>query len=256
VRGLHAANLLAGRFNPSAKFIRAWNMDRTGWMIVDCMMNIPILYWAGAELDDPRFAQIAQLHADTCQTNIVRPDGSCNHIAVLDPNTGELLETPGGQGYESGSSWSRGQAWGIYGFALSYLHSKKAEYLDTAKRIAHYFISNLALSGWLPLVDFRSPAEPVKYDSTAGMIACCGLLEIAGHVSGMEKPLYTNAALNILRACDGKFSNWNPEEDAVMGWGTEAYHGKETGLHKPIIYGDYFFTEAVLRLNGKDFLIW
>jgi unsaturated chondroitin disaccharide hydrolase len=255
-RGLHAANLLAGRFNPAGKFIRAWNGDRTGWMIVDCMMNVPILYWAGEELNDPRFAQIAQMHADTCQAVTVRPDGSCNHIVVMDPNTGELLETPGGQGIASGSSWSRGQAWGLYGFTLSYLHSKKPEYLETAKRIAHYFIANLSISGWLPLVDFRSPAQPVKYDSTAAMIACCGLLEIAKHVGEYEKPLYTDAALNILRACDEKFANWDPEEDALMGWGTEAYNSKPEGTHIPIIYGDYFFTEAILRLNNKDFLIW
>jgi unsaturated chondroitin disaccharide hydrolase len=108
-RGLRAANLLAGRYNPMGKFIRAWNGDRAGWIIIDCLMNIPLLYWASKELGDPRFAFIAQNHADTAAKVLLRPDGSCNHIAVLSPETGECLETSGGQGYAAGSSWSRGQ---------------------------------------------------------------------------------------------------------------------------------------------------
>jgi unsaturated chondroitin disaccharide hydrolase len=255
-RGLHAANILAGRFNPAGKFIRAWNGDRTGWMIVDCMMNIPILYWASGEIGDRRFSFIAQEHADTCRRIVVRDDGSCNHIAILNPDTGECLEYPGGQGFESGSSWSRGQAWGLYGFALSYHHTQKKEYLDTAKSIAHYVIANFALNDWLPIVDFRSPLKPLKYDSTAAMIASCGLLEIASHAGEYEKPLYLNAALNTLRACEKAFCNWKPEEDAIMGHGMGAYHSTGKDADAPIIYGDYFFLEAILRLLGKDFLIW
>lgn len=254
-RGLHAANLLAGRYNP-AGFLRAWNGDCTGWIIVDCMMNIPLLYWAGNELSDPRFSVIAQKHADTCRTVTVRPDGSCNHICVLDPLTGECLETPAGQGYAEGSAWSRGQAWAIYGFALSSLHTGKQEYLDTAKRVAHYFIANLALNEWLPVVDFRAPREPVKYDSTAAMCACCGLLEIAKQVGEYEKPLYLDAAVSILKACERAFCNWNVEEDSIVARGTGAYHGTGTDADAPIIYGDYFLIEAVLRLLEKDFLIW
>jgi unsaturated chondroitin disaccharide hydrolase len=255
-RGLHAANLLAGRYNPAGKFIRAWNNDRTGWIIIDCLMNIPLLYWASKELADPRFTYIAQSHADTAAKVLARPDGSCNHIAVLSPETGECLETPGGQGYAAGSSWSRGQAWGMYGFALSFCHTDKKEYLDAAKLVAHYVISNLALNDWLPPVDFRAPAEPVKYDSTAAMIASCGLLEIARHVGEYEKPLYTNAALNILRSGERAFADWNTETDGIIGKGTGSYHGGPDDTEVPIIYGDYFFVEAVLRLLGKDFLIW
>lgn len=255
VRGLHAANLLAGRYNPAGKFIRAWNMDRTGWIIVDCMMNIPLLYWASDEVKDPRFRFIAESHADTCRSITVRGDGSCNHISILNPENGECVDNPAGQGFASGSSWSRGQAWAVYGFALSHLHTGKEEYLETAKTVAHYFISNLAVNGWLPLCDFRSPQEPVIYDTTAGVCAACGMLEIAKAVSEYERPLYVNAALNVLKAIDEKFCNWDPEADSIVSHGTSAYHS-EDGRHIPIIYGDYFFTEAILRLLGKDFLIW
>ncbi|HZG57405.1 glycoside hydrolase family 88 protein [Paenibacillus sp.] len=252
-RGLHAANVLAARYNPRGKFIRAWNQDRTGWMIIDCMMNIPLLYWATEVMGDPRFEFIARDHADTTLRLGLREDGSCNHIVSIDPNTGEFLEAPGGQGYESGSSWSRGQSWALYGFALSYRYTKDERYLAAAKRVAHYFIANAASSGDVPLVDFRAPAEPVLYDTTAGMIAACGLLEIAEAVGEREKPLYAGAALRMLRATEEKYCNWNVEEDAIVDGGTEAYHGRR---NFPIIYGDYFFIEGVLRLRGQAFHIW
>ncbi len=255
-RGLHAANILAGRYNPRGKFIRAWNQDRTGWMIVDCMMNIPILYWASELIGDPRFTYIAKDHADTTLNVTVRPDGSCNHIVVLDPDTGELLETPGGQGYESGSSWSRGQAWALYGFALSYRHTGDVRYLDAAKQIAHYFIANVAGTDYVPLVDFRSPAEGPYWDTTAGMIAACGLLEIADSVGELEQGLYANAALNMLKSTERQYANWDVEVDSIIANGTAAYHSRGHDFGVPIIYGDYFFIEAILRLRGQSFLIW
>lgn len=36
------------------------------------MMNLPLLYWASEQTNDPRFAQIARLHADTTQKYFVR----------------------------------------------------------------------------------------------------------------------------------------------------------------------------------------
>lgn len=253
-RALHAANLLAGRYNPAGKFIRAWNMDRTGWIIVDCMMNIPLLYWAAKEIDDPRFNVIAIEHALTTMNHLQRPDGSCHHIAVLSPLTGACEDTPVGQGFASGSSWSRGQSWGLYGFALSYRHTGDIKFLDAAKRIAHYVISNFAQNDWLPIVDFRSPLEPIIYDSTAAMISACGLLEIAGHVDEYEKKMYYDAAVKLLIAGEKAFADWNIETDGIIAKGTGAYHYKPH--EQKIIYGDYFFTEAILRLLGKDFLIW
>ena len=254
-RGLHAAHLLAGRYNPRGKFIRSWNRDRSGWVIVDSMMNVPLLYWARDTLGDPRFEYVAMDHVDTVMNNTVRKDGSCNHIIVLDPTNGELLETPGGQGYGSGSSWSRGQAWAIYGFALSYLYTKKEEYLDTAKKVAHYFISQVDLTDGVAVIDFRVPKEPVYWDSTEGVCAACGLLEISNHVPELEKEFYINAAIKILKATDEKFCNWDENYDSIVQMGSGSYF-TEHDRHVPIIYGDYFFIEAILRLKDKDILIW
>lgn len=255
-RGLHAASLLAGRYNPRGRFIRAWNGDHVGWIIIDCMMNIPLLYWASAETKDPRFMFIAMDHADTTLKHAVRPDGSCNHIMILDPENGDLIENPAGQGFASGSAWSRGQAWAIYGFALSYHHTKKQEYLDTAKKVAHYFIANVVNTDFVPVVDFRSPQDPLKYDTTAGVCAACGMLEIANAVAELEKPMYINAAINILKATERRFCNWNVDEDSIVSYGTARYHGEPSDSHVPIIYGDYFFIESIKRLRNQDFFIW
>lgn len=214
-----------------------WNDECIGWIIVDSMMNIPLLYWASETVGDPRFSFIARDHADTVLRHVVRPDGSCNHIAKLDPESGELLETPGGQGYKPGSAWSRGQAWALYGFALSYHHTKDDSYLNAAKIIAHHFIANVSLTDYIPLVDFRTPAEPVLWDTTAGTCAACGLLELAESVGELERPLYLNAATSILKATDRRFCNWNPEEDAIVGNGTAAYFCDSKGSAVPIIYG-------------------
>lgn len=164
-RGLLAASILAGRYNPAGRFIRAWNpdcvekgQDCTGWIIVDSMMNIPLLYWASKETKDPRYFYIAQNHADTVRRTLVREDGSCGHIACLDPNTGELETILAGQGYSETSCWSRGLSWILYGFALSYRYTGNLAYLDMAKKAAHYFISNITLTDLCRLLLGRGSA--------------------------------------------------------------------------------------------------
>lgn len=254
-RALYAASLLASRYNLNGKYIRACHEPgRQGWAIIDCMMNIPLLYWASKEIDDPRFEQIALSHADTTMENHIRPDGSVKHIVVYDYLNGGIIEELGGQGYEEGSSWSRGQSWGIYGFVLSYIHTGKVEYLDTAKRIAHYFIACVC-DDYLPKCDFRSPETPVVYDSAAGAIAACGLLELAKVVPEFEKGIYLKAALNILKAMEKEFCNWDERIDYILDMGTGLYHD-QTSHHKSMIYGEYYFIEAIYKLKGFDILFW
>lgn len=252
-RALHAASILAGRFNPQGQFIRAWNGNKAGWIIVDSMMNIPLLYQASELTNDPRFTYTAMKHADTVLKKIVRPDGSCNHIAILDPDTGEVLETPAGQGYESGSSWSRGQAWALYGFALSYRYTKEKKYLDAAKSICHYFISCIVQTGFIPVCDFRSPDTPVLYDTTAGACAACGMLELSELVPEKEKQLYCRTAVQILHTIADEHCNWNPDTDSIVQDGCVAYSERK---QEAIIYGDYFFLEGILRLMNNAVMIW
>ena len=257
-RGLLAASNLAGRYNSAGRFIRAWNNwdlenDRTGWAIIDCMMNLPLLYWASEELKDPRFTQIATSHADTARDCFVRGDGSVNHIVSFDPINGGMIESFGGQGFGVGSSWTRGQSWGLYGFVLSYLHTKDASYLETAQRIANYFMANIPQSGLIP-VDFRQPADVAWEDSTAAAIAACGLIELAKLTEGRQSGLYLNSALKMLTALTEKSFNWNEDEDNLLTKCTAAYHDKKHEFS--IIYGDYYFLEALMKLVGKELFIW
>lgn len=256
-RGRLAADNLAGRFNPAGRFIRAWNDGgdgcRAGWAIIDCMMNLPLLYWAYDETNDPRYLHIALAHADTAMRYFIRPDGSANHIVEFNPMTGEYMRSYGGQGYADGSSWTRGQAWAVYGFALSYIHTGRDEFLDCAKRVANYFIANIPASGLIP-VDFRQPVDCTLEDSTAAAIAACGLLEIAKKLDGAEAQLYHSAAVKLLRTLDEKRCSWTDDTDNIVEKCTAAFNDREHEF--AIIYGDYFFIEAIFKLTGEETFIW
>ena len=253
-RSLLAANNLAGRFNPNGCFIRAWNDngvdDCRGWAIIDCMMNLPLLYFASEETKDPRFRNVAIKHADRAIESFIRPDGSVCHIVEFDPETGERIRSYGGQGYGHGSSWTRGQAWAIYGFALSYIHTGKEAYLDTAKKVADYFIASIPSSYLIP-ADFRQPEDVSLEDTTAASIAACGLLEIY-RICNEKK--YYEAALGMLRTLSAKRAVWNPDIDSIIEKGTVAYHEGEH--ERGIIYGDYYFIEALMKIAEIQFFPW
>lgn len=255
-RNIIAAMSLMSRYNVSGKYIRCWNgklgdEDVAGWSIIDCMMNIPILYWASDLIGDTRFKKVAMIHADMSMRDHVRNDGSINHIVVHDTESPKVLCVKAGQGYSETSCWSRGDAWALYGFILSYIHTKEQRYLDTALKVADYFIKETEKTEWLPRLDFCQPETPLYYDSTAGAIAACGLIEIAKNTSDGDK--YLISAIQILKAMEKVWCDWSEKEDGILQMGSEAYYGKK---HLNIIYGDYFFTEAILKLKNNDFLAW
>lgn len=253
---MHAASLLAGRFNPVGKFIRAWNdgkSDTRGWAIIDCMLNLSLLYWASEESGDPRFRHIAMMHADTVRKNFIRQDGSSRHIVEFNPETGEMVCDYGGQGYEEGSSWTRGQGWALYGFMISYLHTKKQEYLDTAKQVADYCVANIPESGIIP-IDFRQPAEPAYEDSCGACIIAGGLLELSKCVSQEEKEKYEDAAVKILRAIAEHRADFGTTCDAIVKNCSGAYHSPEH--HVTMNYADYYFIEAIYKLKGIGKFMW
>ncbi len=257
-RALLAAANMAGRFNAKGNFIRAWNDPgdghTAGWAIIDCMMNLPLLYWAYEQTNDPRFSHIAKAHADMAKECFVREDGSVHHIVCFDTITGEKTGTLGGQGIKEGSSWTRGQAWAIYGFALSYLHSQDETYLVVAKNVAKYFINSMPDSGFVP-VDFYQPAECDWEDSTAAAIAACGMLQITSCVEDEEEKLFFHeAAMKLLKKLEAERCDWTLEKDNIIEKCTSAYHDENHNF--AIIYGDYFFTEAILKLCDKEWFLW
>lgn len=250
-----AAQLLAGRFNPAGGYIQAWEEPgREGWTIIDCMMNLPLLYRAAEVFGQPRFRLIAMRHADWTMEQHIRPDGSVRHVVCTDPETGEVSGYVRGQGYSEESAWSRGQGWALYGFVLSYLHTGRAQYLETAKRVAHYVIAESSCNGWLQKVDYKAPCE--LCDTTAGAVTACGLIELARATCGEEGDLYLSAALKILKALEENYCDFNESEESVLQHGVAKYFPDESRKGEHIIYGDYYFTEAIYKLKGFEPLFW
>jgi len=256
-RCLLAASHLLGRFNPAGSYLVAWNNwgneDHSGWAIIDCMMNLPLLYRVSDELGDSRFALVAKAHADTAAGYFVREDGSVNHIVEFNPDTGEFVKTYGGQGYAVGSTWTRGQSWALYGFTLSYLHTKEERYLDTAKKVADYYVDHIPESGFIP-IDFCQPDDCTWEDSTSAAIAACGLLELEKFVEGDLKSKYHNAAMKLLHALAEERCNFDDDTDNIVEKCSAAYH--ENNHEFSIIYGDYYFIEAIFKLTGEELFIW
>ncbi len=260
-RGLLAAANLAGRFNLNGNFIRAWNgygdKDKNiGWAIIDCMMNLPLLYWASDVTSDPRFTAIALAHADTAMKNFIREDGSVRHIVEFDPVTGDFVRDYGGQGMGEGSSWTRGQAWALYGFALSYRHTGLNRYLETARKVADRFLERSPEKDLMP-VDFDQDPSCPWHDSTAAAIAACGLLTLAEDLTEKDPAgaaAYREGAERLLSIIDEKDCDYDPAHDELLTQCTAAYHDERHNF--PIIYGDYYYVEAVWKLTGREFFLW
>jgi unsaturated chondroitin disaccharide hydrolase len=249
-RGLQMAQLLAGRFNPAGGFIRAWNRDMTGWAIIDCMMNLSLLFWAAEEIGDPRFRHIACAHADMAAEHMIRPDGSSCHVAVFDPENGDLLEYKGWQGYAPDSCWSRGNAWALYGMANTYRFTRKKEYLHIAQRVANHFIANLP-EDMAPPWDFRVPdAANAPRDTSAAAIAASGLLELADALPTEVGLTYREAAERIVVSLSQNYSAFNePEHEGILR-GATGHKPKGVNIEVSIIYGDYYYMEALAKLRG------
>ncbi|WP_411334028.1 glycoside hydrolase family 88 protein [Metabacillus indicus] len=250
-RGLSAANFLAGRFNLAGNYIRAWKWrGDEGWAIIDCLMNLPLLFWASEESGDPRFKHIALAHAETVLNYFIRPDGSVNHIVSFNPDSGDYIESLGGQGYGPDSSWSRGQSWALYGLAVLYRITGDKRFLDASKKVAHYFISALP-DDYVPYWDFRVPSladEP--RDTSAGAIAASGLLELEELLPEFEGRLYRNWANKILTSLTEKYTRYDdPAYEGILASGT-GHKPEGRHINVPLIYGDYFYVEALAKLNG------
>lgn len=254
--GISAANYLAGRYNVNGNFIRAWNhklqdkLPTTGWAIIDCMMNISLLFWASEETGDPRFKDIAINHADTVLKYFIREDGSVNHIVSFDPETGEFIEPIGGQGAGPSSSWSRGQAWAIYGLANTYRSTGDIRYLKASQKIANYFIACLP-EDYVSCWDFRvDDLENEPKDSSATAIAASGMLELCTHLPSNEAHLYRKAAKRMIASLTKNYGTWdNEKHQAILTQGT-GHKPANKDINVSLIYGDYYYIECLAKLIG------
>ena len=173
---LLAADHLAERYREKGNFLQAWGNPgepKEYRLIIDCLLNLPILYWATEVTGDESYAQKAENHIKTAMKCILRPDNSTYHTHFFDVETGEPTYGVTHQGNRNGSAWARGQAWGVYGIALSYRYLKNPEYVDLFCRVTDYFIEHLP-EDLVPYWDFdfdTGSTEP--RDSSASAIAVC-----------------------------------------------------------------------------------
>jgi unsaturated chondroitin disaccharide hydrolase len=212
-------------------------------------MNLSILYWASKESGDPRFAHIATAHIDTVLKYFLREDGSSCHIASFDPQSGEFKEFIGGQGYGPNSAWSRGQAWAIYGLANVYDYTKDERYLNASKRVANYFIAALE-DDYVPYWDLRLPTKvDQSRDTSAASITASGLLTLCEFLPKEEKTFYKTKALHILESLTNSYADFDsPNVEAILREGT-GNRPINQNINVGLIYGDYFYVEALAKLN-------
>ena len=177
---------------------------------------------------------------------------SAEPIVEFDPLSGARLMERAGQGFGPGSAWSRGQAWGLYGFTLAHMNTGDARYLDATRRVADFFVAHIRPDG-LTDCDFAQPASPERIDNIAGACAACGLIELnrltgeAGYLAAAE----TLMDGLIERCCD-----WSTDTCGLLQRCTASYRDDAAGVHTNIVYGDYFFVEALAKLNGTDPMLW
>jgi len=243
---LRAAASLATRYDPTVGCIRSWNTTGDFRVIVDTMMNLELLFWAARHGGDPAWYHMAVSHALQTRKNSVRPDGSTYQVVDYDPTTGVVTGRGTHAGYDAESTWSRGQAWALYGFAIAFRETEDRRFLRTARQTADFYLAHLPADG-VPYWDFNAPTIPSEpRDSSAAAIAASGLTLLAGLDPIRERRrAYRSAARAGIRSLSSSFSAEGSGNDAVLLHGTyfEPGGNADTGL----IWGDYFFEEALLR---------
>ena len=251
---LRAAELLYRRFNATAGVIQAWgdlnDPARQGRMIIDCNMTLPLLYWASEQTGDPRYAQAATAHAGQAANYIVREDASTYHTWYMDVQTGEPRFGNTHQGYSDTSCWSRGQAWGIYGFLLSYQHTGDKQMVELSRSLAHYFLNRLPeddVCHW----DLALLGTDAVRDSSAAAIAACGLLELVKALPTLDanRAYYEEMALRIaLSLTDNYLAHDDDPTEGLLQH--SVYHmGSGKGVDQCCSWGDYFYLELLARLR-------
>ena len=251
---VQAARLLRGRYLENARIIQAWgdlnDPAQRGRMIIDCNLNLPLLYWATAVTRDPEFAHIADCHLEQAALHLVRPDASTFHTFYMDAVTGRPLSGTTHQGFSDTSCWARGQAWGLYGFPLGHRHHCMPQLLRLSKRLANYFINRLP-DDFVCYWDLHFTSGDQPRDSSAAAIAACGLLELARRLSTIDpdRPLYEAAAWAIVRSLTERYRTAHDgAEDGILRHAV--YHQpKGIGVDESCIWGDYFYFESLVRLT-------
>ncbi|MGV8092354.1 MAG: glycoside hydrolase family 88 protein [Mangrovibacterium sp.] len=242
---------LCTRYNPKIGLIKSW--DNNKWqfpVIIDNMMNLEMLMWAYKHTGDSTFLNVAVNHADNTIKHHFRADNSCYHVVSYDTITGLPHVKQTHQGASDESVWSRGHAWGLYGYSMMYRETGKPEYLDQAKKIAALMINHPNMpEDQIPYWDYLAPNIPnEERDASAAAVMASALIELSGFVDGELQSKYLSVAETQLRTLA------SPEYLAEPGTNGNFVlkHSVGSKPHRsevdvPLTYADYYFIEALLR---------
>ena len=259
--GLLAADKLMERFQEKGGFIQAWGElgARDNYrLIIDCLLNIPLLHWAFLETGNPVYRNAAVRHYEAACNNVIRDDASAYHTFYFDPETGEPLKGVTRQGYSDDSAWARGQAWGIYGIPLNYRYVKDDSAFNLFKGMTNYFLNRLPedqVCYWdLIFTDGSNQSR----DSSAAAIGVCGIHEMLKYLPEVEsdKNTYRHAMHCILRSLIERYTA--PEikpGNPVLLHGVYSWHSGK-GVDEGNIWGDYYYMEALMRFYKDWNLYW
>lgn len=252
-----AADQLITRFHPIGEFIQAWGpMDapENYRLIIDCLLNLPLLYWATEETGDEKYRDIAEKHIHTAVANVIREDYSTWHTFFFDMETGAPHHGATCQGYRDGSAWARGQAWGVYGMACAYRYTRRTDYIEKFRLVTEYFLEHLPkdLVPYWDLEFCEGQTEP--RDSSSAAIAACGMLEMSKYLDAEEAAHYRSIAKKLLKSL---YENYAVKDSRISNGlvlhSTYSNHSpyntcNHYGVDECNIWGDYFFMEAMTRI--------
>jgi rhamnogalacturonyl hydrolase YesR len=247
-----AAISLASRFRPKIQSIQSWDSSKNFKcaVIVDNMMNLELLTWVSNNGGDPRFGEIARIHANTTMQRQFRPDNAAFHVLDYSLATGTLLRKTTWQGYSDSSAWSRGQGWAVYGYTMMYRLTKDEKYREQANKIAAFILNhpNYPKDG-IPYWDFDAPNIPdALRDASAGALMASAFLELSDYVTGPLKQKYITAAETILTTLSS--SQYLATKGTNGGFLLKHSVGAlplKGEVDVALTYADYYFVEAMLR---------
>lgn len=258
-----AADQLTTRFQEVGGFLQAWGKmgaPENYRYIIDCLMNLPLLYWATEQTGDEKYRRVALRHTETCLRYSFRDNGSTYHTYFLDPTTGEGLRGVTCQGYRDDSSWARGQAWAICGLANSYRYIGDLRCIDYFRKALAYYLERLPedMIPYWDLIFSDGSGEP--RDSSSAAIVACGLLEMAPQLEQEE----AERCLHLARCMVGSLAeNYAAGEDSngLLLHGTYSKKSPYNtctpeGVDECVSWGDYFYMEALTRLTRDWKTYW
>lgn len=252
-----AARTLCTRFNPAVGAIRSWDHNADRWqhpVIIDNMMNLEMLFKMALATGDDSFRSIAVSHADATLRNHFRPDCSSYHVVDYDPSTGNVRMKVTAQGHADDSFWSRGQAWGLYGYTMCYRYTADPRYLDHAQGIADWFLSlpNMP-SDRIPYWDMKAPGAEVTdnpavaRDASAAAVIASGLYELADYVDAEKAAYYRRTACKILDSLSAGYAIDPGSGEGFLLTHSTGHHPAGSEIDVPIVYADYYYLEALAR---------